>query len=180
MKSLILLFLIMLSPLAYAESDVERALQIGSPVASGTQSSVLFIGPGGAISQDNNSISYDDTRNSLSNSGRTTYPLSTVQIINAVGDTISADATYVLISGDAPRTLTSTPTIPDGLEGQIVIITCISYDSTTVNGVTLQDNAGITGTGLRLGASTRLISWDDNLVLIYSGVEWNEISFVAN
>src|SRR3990167_4651920 len=46
-------------------TDVTRQLRVGSLVQGGTEGSVLFIGPGSVISQDNANFFWDDTNNIL-------------------------------------------------------------------------------------------------------------------
>jgi len=55
--------------------------------------------------------------------GELVYTPSTAQVIDAAGDAILANATIVELNPDGDYTLTSTPTIADGTEGQILYIT---------------------------------------------------------
>src|SRR3990167_2993641 len=64
MKKLIL-FLLLLSTPVYADTDVTRALRIGTPIRQATQGSMIFAGPGGVVSQDNATFYVDDSNNRL-------------------------------------------------------------------------------------------------------------------
>lgn len=104
---------------------------------------------------------------------------SAAQDITAVGEVILANAQIVQLTADASYTLTSTPTIADGSDGQLLYI--INVDSTDV--ITVQDESNLTGSNLRLtGATDVAIGPMDILVLAFNSTigDWLEVSFSAN
>ena len=113
----------------------------------------------------------------LSASSITTYTIPTAQVIDAVGDSITADSTLVQLNPDGDYTLTSTPMIADGVAGQILIITCANGETNTV---TLSDESGVSGSNLQLGSGTRAISGKDVLQLYFDGTDWIEMYYANN
>jgi hypothetical protein len=109
--------------------------------------------------------------------GETIYAPSSDQVIDAVGDSILANATTVFLNPDGDYTLTSTPTIADGTKGQILYIMCNNAEA---NIVTVQDEDSLGGSNLELGAASRAISGKDVLTLIFDGVDWTEQSYTDN
>ncbi len=102
---------------------------------------------------------------------RSTTPSATQNIVAAT-NTILANASTVQISADAPYTLTSQPTIADGvLNGQDLTIVNVGAFA-----VTLQRGATY---NLQLGAITRTLGQYSALVLIWSTTigDWVETSF---
>jgi len=95
--------------------------------------------------------------------------------VTAVGTTIRSDATYVTLTATASFTLTAAPTIADGQDGQLLIIT----NEDTVDTVTIQDQGTLASSNLRLGATTRALAPRDSIVLIYNSTigDWVELVF---
>lgn len=112
----------------------------------------------------------------LKNDGRTVETPDTAQAITAVGNTIAIDTTTHQITADASYTLTSTPTLADGEDGQRVLI--INVDA-GADVVTIQDQGTLAGSNLRLGANTRALGPRDSIMLMYSSTigDWIEIAF---
>ncbi len=105
---------------------------------------------------------------------RLTLSPSTAQNITAVGATISANASLVMLTGDNSYTLTSTPTIAAGADGQVLII--MNVDSADV--FTLQDETALAGSNLRFaGAASLALGPRDVVSLIYSATlaDWIEV-----
>jgi hypothetical protein len=75
-------------------------------------------------------------------------PCSGTQSITAAGDTISADRGYVCISATSALTLTSNPTIADGVDGECIVIANVG----ATNSLILRDNAVATS-NLNFGGS---------------------------
>lgn len=96
---------------------------------------------------------------------------STAQVINAVGDTILANAKMVVLNPDDDYTLTSTPTIANGSLGQILYITCANAES---NIVTVQDQDTLGSSNLQLLASTKAITGKTMTGFIFDGTNWIE------
>lgn len=107
----------------------------------------------------------------------TIYTPSTAQVIDAVGDTVLANATTIVLDPDGNYTLTSTPTIADGTQGQLLIITCSDSEA---NSVTVQDEGSLVGSNLQLGAASRVIGALDTLILRMGTTTWNEVGYVDN
>jgi hypothetical protein len=104
--------------------------------------------------------------------GTLSYTPSATQVIDAVDDTISDDAALVIINPNADYTLTSNPSVSDGVSGQMLTITTANNEASTV---TLTD-----GLGVQLGAASRAIGPLDVLVLLYNGTDWIEVSYIQN
>lgn len=73
-------------------------------------------------------------------------------------------------------TLTSTPTIADGFQGQILYLV-----NSSANNVVFQDESGLAGSNLRLGAATRTVKQYGTLVLWMNTTTgyWHEIGFMS-
>lgn len=69
--------------------------------------------------------------------------------VTAAGNSITASRFYVQVAPTSSLTLTSTPTIPNGTDGQFLVLT----NTSTTNTLTLQDEAVLPGSNLRLGGS---------------------------
>lgn len=105
------------------------------------------------------------------------YTPSAVQTLNA-GDTLLANATKIRVAGSGGAvTMTSTPTIADGIDGQLVYIF-----GTSANTLTLQDQGTLAGSNLELAAATRVLDVGDVLVLMFdlTASVWYEVSFSNN
>lgn len=99
---------------------------------------------------------------------------SAVQVIDAAGDAILANATLVILNPDADHTLTSTPTIADGTIGQILYITCGNAEAHTV---TVQDQDTLAGSNLQLGTTSRGVTGKKVLKLLFDGTDWIEVGY---
>lgn len=99
-----------------------------------------------------------------------------VQNITAVGNAITVTTKYKTLTSNAGGfTLTSAPTIADGVQGQIVDITNVD----TADTVTIQDQGTLAGSNLRLGATTRALAPRDSIRLKYDTTvgDWVEERF---
>lgn len=91
----------------------------------------------------------------------------------AASSTIASDSDVIRLSTDASRTITSTPTIKGGADGQIIRLMNINASFT----VTLQDNATLANSNLFLSAATVVLGPYDSILLEYvSGKGWVQIS----
>ena len=99
---------------------------------------------------------------------------STAQNITAATDTILANAGVIILNPSGGPTMTSTPTIADGTDGQIVTLINVS----TTSQITLQDQKSIAGTNLRLSAASVALSFYDTITLVFSSTigDWVQIS----
>lgn len=97
------------------------------------------------------------------------------QAITAVGDTINADAGLKILNPDGDYVMTSTPTIPDGLPGQILTLTVAEGEANTV---TVQDEGSLGGSNLELKAVNRAIGAGNILRLRFINTKWYEESYV--
>ncbi len=110
--------------------------------------------------------------------GIVVYAPSSIQTLAAAG-TISPNAAKVKVAGSGPSvTLTSTPTISAGKDGQYLIIA--GTDDT--NTVTVQDKDSLASSALQLQAASRTLGKGDILVLTYDSTDgfWYEISYANN
>jgi hypothetical protein len=109
--------------------------------------------------------------------GKTILTPSAVQTITSAGTAITVAASVVQVKGDAARTLTSTPTIADGTDGQVVYI--IGNDNT--NTITIQDEGTLSGSNIELptGTTTRVLGNGDVEELIFNSTkgQWLEVSY---
>lgn len=109
--------------------------------------------------------------------GAVTFQSSSLQTL-AAANALLANAGKVRVVGSGGAvTLTSTPTIAAGSDGQIVYI----QGTHATNTVTLQDEASLAGTKLKLGAATRALAKGSLLGLMYDTTDafWYEVSFKA-
>lgn len=103
--------------------------------------------------------------------GSLIFTPSTTQVIDAAGDTILANASLIVLNPDADYTLTSTPTIADGTEGQVLYITCANAEAHTV---TIQDQDTLASSNLQLLSATKDITGKTVATLIFDGTDWIE------
>jgi len=101
---------------------------------------------------------------------------SRTQNITAVTNTLVPNGGRLKLTADASYTLTSAPTIADGVDGEEIEIMNVD----TVDVITLQDQGTLPSSNLRLAASTRALGPRDNIRLRYDSVvaDWVEIGFV--
>lgn len=102
----------------------------------------------------------------------------TLQTLSA-GTAITATRSKARVAGNGGAvTLTSAPTIADGIDGQIIYIQGTS-DSNTV---ALQDQGTLASSNLQLGAASRTLGAGDILVLMFDTTDsvWYEVSFANN
>jgi hypothetical protein len=103
--------------------------------------------------------------------------------VASAGTQLSASQASLLgitTTGTATITLTSTPTIVAGSDGQRLVV----FNAETSGGdiITLQDKGTLSGSGLDLGASSRALGPGDALTLCYSSALscWIETGFSNN
>jgi hypothetical protein len=99
----------------------------------------------------------------------------------AAGDSIDpANTNVVLVDGDgAPVTLTSTPNILSGTNGQLLIV----VGENDANTVTLQDQQNLVGSNLSLTENSNFtLGRQDIMVLMYFDVfgDWLEVTRIDN
>lgn len=94
--------------------------------------------------------------------------------ITGVGSTILSTSTVVLLTADGDYTLTSTPTVSNGSNGQFLLL--INVDAANI--ITLQDDGTLAGSNLRLSANTIALAPRDSILLIFSSSigDWIQIS----
>lgn len=109
----------------------------------------------------------------------TQYPVRAASI-GAVGESLIDDAAVIATRYEITNTtggsltLTSTPTLPDGSDGQVVTILNVGAQN-----VVVQDQGTLAGSNLRLGAATRTLGPRDSIRLAWStGIgDWVEEFF---
>lgn len=112
---------------------------------------------------------------SLTMSGQLVATFSAAQNITAVGATILANAHNVQITADNSYTLTSTPTIANGQDGQL--LTIVNADA--VDTITLQDETSLAGSNLRTKGGTGVaLGPRDTVTFVYNTAlgDWIEIA----
>lgn len=111
----------------------------------------------------------------IRNADRTVWTPVANTAITAVSGTIRRDATLVTLTANNSYTLTSAPTIADGVDGQELIV--LNVDTTDT--ITIQDQGTLANSNLRLGATTRALQPRDSIRLIYSSTigDWVEVGF---
>jgi hypothetical protein len=98
--------------------------------------------------------------------------------ITANGDTITHLSSRVKVSLDTARTLTSTPTISAGSDGQILIL-----ENTGAYALTLQDDSGLAGSALHFrGGNQKIINPGSHMQFVYSSSRggWMQLGYEAN
>lgn len=104
----------------------------------------------------------------------TTVYTPTTQAIAAATDTFVCDTTFKkFTTATGTTTMTSNPTIADGVTGQICILE--NVDATATDCVTFPDGT----TGLQLSAAITLCP-NDTLTLIYDGTDWIQLATSNN
>jgi hypothetical protein len=139
---------------------------------------------GGSGSGDNDTNLYRSAADTLKTddafvvAGAVVTPSSTLQTLSA-GNAIAANAAKVRVAGSGGAvTLTSTPTVADGSDGQILII----QGTSDTNTVTVQDEGTLMNSNLELGAATRTLGKGDILVLTFDSTDsvWYELCYANN
>jgi hypothetical protein len=100
----------------------------------------------------------------------------TVATITAVGNTITHTSKLVTLNNTSgsSKTLTSTPTITAGQDGELLTLI-----NTSANDVVIQDNGTLVGSTLRLAAASRTLSTRDSIRLLWNATigGWCEVAF---
>lgn len=95
--------------------------------------------------------------------------------IAAAGDQINPGRkSLVFIAAGSPFTLTSTPTVPDGTTGALLVLLNVGGSA-----ITVQDQGTLAGSNLRLATATYAIDTRDSLFLIFDGADWIELGRAA-
>ncbi len=113
---------------------------------------------------------------SLVVAGTTRYRPSATQSITSTTSTILPNATMIVLDPNADYTMTSAPTIIDGVTGQILLVTAGSSET---NKVILQDQDTLASSNLQLGTTAREITGDKLLELRFDGSEWVETGYTT-
>lgn len=86
------------------------------------------------------------------------------EAISGAGHTISPTRSYVQVNPSANVTLTSTPTIGAGEDGQFLVVANVN----STFSLTLQDHASLAGSGLRIGGTNLTLAPLQAVHLVYS------------
>jgi hypothetical protein len=86
------------------------------------------------------------------------------ETISSASHTISSSRSYVQVNPTATVTLTSTPTIGPGTDGQFLVISNVSSSFA----VTLQDHLVLAGSGVKLGGANLTLGPLQSVYLVYS------------
>lgn len=140
----------------------------GITVTSFTQGSVVFVGPSGALAQDNANFFWNDTTNALGL--RTALPNSTLQVTGSMAlsivsttITLTLDATHYAVLADATAgAITVNLPTAVGITGRVYVVKKIDASANTVT----IDPAGAE---LIDGAATRVLS-----------TRWESVAFQSN
>lgn len=101
----------------------------------------------------------------LRNAAKSVYTPSGAQALIAA-TTIAPNATMIQITSVASITLTATPTITAGSNGQLLVI--VNNNTTAARNITFQSEATAAGTNLSLATGTVVVGPRGSLTLIYS------------
>lgn len=114
----------------------------------------------------------------IRNQATTVYTPTVNAVITAVSATIAPVATIVTFTANNSYTLTSTPTIADGQNGQV--LTVMNVD--TADTITIQDQGTLAGSNLRLVGVSCALAPRESITLVYSSVvgDWVEINRSGN
>lgn len=122
-----------------------------------------------------NALSGATTNVGLFNSSTTVYNPG-ASTITGGSSTVRTDRTGVRLNNTAGAliTLTSTPTIADGVQGQVIHMV-----NTSANTVTFQDESVLAGSNLQLGAATRAVLQYGTLSVMFNSTTgyWHEIGY---
>ncbi len=108
--------------------------------------------------------------------GITVLKPSATQAISAAGNTILANASAIVLDPNANYTMTSAPTIADGLLGQMLTLTAANSET---NKVILQDQDILASSNIQLGSGSNLreVTGKKTLSLIFDGTDWVETAY---
>ncbi len=98
------------------------------------------------------------------------------QVLTSIYDTIQPAAGLVALMPGSELWMGSTPTIAAGSEGQWLVLVNQNPDAA----VQFYDEDFLTGSGLALGASSRVLEAGDVLMLLFVGGRWCEVSYGVN
>ena len=109
----------------------------------------------------------------FSSSTKTIFTPSSTQTLSAAS-AITINSTHLKVAGSGGAvTLTSTPTIADGAEGDFVIV----RGTNSTNTLTIQDQGTLPSSNLELGSTTRQLGNGDSIGLLFDGDVWTEMWF---
>jgi hypothetical protein len=93
-----------------------------------------------------------------------TFTPASALVITSASSSISPARFFVQVSPTSNLTLTSAPTIPDGEDGQFLVITNVN----AANSLVLQDEAVLAGSNLRFNGSNVTLAPRQSLYLVFS------------
>ena len=132
-----------------------------------------------SVGMDIEAQSGSTTNIGLRNAGTTVKTPSAVQTVwnGTTETTMVANASVIMITATATRTLTNAPTIANGQNGQILTVI-----NTGANAITIQDQGTLASSNLRLVSTTIALGTRDNIQLMYSSTvgDWVQIAPVTN
>jgi hypothetical protein len=109
---------------------------------------------------------------SLSITGLFKLAPSSTQTLLANSATILANASMIVLDPNNTRSLTSEPTIADGVTGQVIYLT---VGSTETYSVTLQDQDVLAGSNLQVDANSVDVTTSRGVQLIFNGATWVQV-----
>jgi hypothetical protein len=117
---------------------------------------------------------------SIQANAATVYTPKANQALLTAGTIVAKDARFIQVSGSGGAvTLTSTPHIADGLDGQEIVL----FGTSDVDTLTLQDEGNLAGSNLQLSAGVDFtLGIGDSITLVFltSVGDWVEISRSGN
>ena len=154
-----------------ADGDVTVTVGAGDGIRVGADEVEAF----GLVASDGtpNDAVFCDADGNVAVKYETVFTPSTTQVIDAVGDVILANATSVELNPDADYTMTSTPTMADGTEGQIVYISAANGEGNTV---TIQDEDTLAGSNFQLAGDDVEVTGQKVLGFRFDGTDWIELT----
>jgi len=128
------------------EADVlSTNTDIGSTILGGTEGSILFIGPGSTLSQDNDNLFWDDTNNFLG-LGTMALPLATLHVDGSLKFDLGGDQTGDMYFRNSSGFIEA---LPIGSDGEILVVSSGIPSWSTTGGSTgynLFQNEGVSVT----------------------------------
>src|SRR3989344_1657728 len=167
-----------------SDETITNALNVGANTITGSGYLITSTASGLTVNSTSANLALQTTTSgdislaaagkvNFSSSTKTIFTPSSTQTLSA-SSTIVVNSTHLKVAGSGGAvTLTSTPTIADGVEGDFVII----RGTSSTNTLTVQDQGTLPSSNMELGSTTRQLGNGDSIGLLFDGSVWVEMWF---